>query len=146
MKNKYFWMIIISVVMLSFGACSSKQSIPDQKLDALEKIITNYEPEFQKTAYNTPEYTQLVAKWNNDIGEWAKDFENERYEKDSNGAMIIEGEGDKSRYKQNKEYAAVETRWISLNNRMSKMILKGIPEEKSSEPVANENEKASEGQ
>lgn len=129
--KKILSLLTMLVLILSFASCSKQRSLKEQ-IDELEMIIEKYEPQFKSTAYGTEEYTQMVTEYNKEIFDWAEEFEDNRYEKDGDSYKRNE-KGEKIPVP---EFIEVQSRFYELNNKMTRMVLAGIP--KPEEPEESE--------
>ena len=129
--KKILILLTVSIFIILFGSCTKQKDL-NGRLDDLEKIIDKFEPKFKTTTYGTAEYTQMIAEYNKEIFEWADEFEENRYEKDGD-LFKKDSEGKRIPLK---EFAAVQSRFYELNNRMTRMVLAGIP--KPEEPEGSE--------
>jgi len=129
--------IVMSVILLSFGACSKVNSL-NKQLDGLENIIAKYEPKFRSIEYGSKEYAEMIIGYNKEITDWAEIFENDRYKRDSDHKILYDYANNPMINEEfNKE---VEKRFYELNNRMTNMVLATIPQKERPEPTASENE------
>lgn len=137
-KNRIISLIVMAISIIIISSCS-KQKTLEKQLDDLENIIEKYEPKFRSIEYGTEEYTQMITEYNEEIFAWADEFEDNRYEKDGD-SYKRDMSGSRIPVPEFKE---VQSRFYELNNRMTKMVLAGIPrpeESQGSEIIIEETE------
>ena len=130
-KNKIAVLVVMVISVIILSSCSKHKTL-EKQLDDLENIIEKYEPKFKSIGYGTKEYTQMITEYNKEIFDWADEFEDSRYEKDSDSyKRDISGNRVPT-----PEFKEVKSRFYELNNRMTRMVLAGIP--KTEEPDGSE--------
>ena len=87
-----------------------------EQLDNLENIIEKYEPKFKEYAYGSQSYKDMIPEYNAEIADWGSTFENDRYDRGSDGKRVSK-----------QEFKDVEKRFYELNGRMTRMVLATIP-------------------
>ena len=106
---------LTSIILINYSCSKGTNSLAEQ-LDNLEKIIDKYEPKFKEYDYSSQAYNDMILEYNAEIADWASTFENDRYERGSDGKMVSK-----------QEFKNVEKRFYELNGRMTRMVLATIP-------------------
>ncbi|MFO7810282.1 MAG: hypothetical protein R6V47_02785 [Candidatus Delongbacteria bacterium] len=135
MKLRFFLPIVTILLIATVLVLLSRRESLDSRLDDLENIITRYEGKFDSVKYGTQDYSDMVKEYNEEIFDWAKEFESERYEMEGD-VLKRDKEGKKIPVK---EFLEVEDRFYELNNKMTAMVLGSIP--KNGDKKRNDPEK-----